>query len=156
VEHVENKIHALLIKKQLTIACAESCTGGLLAHLLTEQAGSSRFFLLGIVAYSNRAKVRLLHVPASLIRHQGAVSYQVAIHMAQNVRRLADADIGIGVTGIAGPTGATPEKPVGTVFIAVADGRNTLCARIRFTGKRRQVRQGAALNALCLLSGLIR
>lgn len=145
------QIHKLLLKKGKTIAVAESCTSGLLAKLLTEPSGSSRYFIAGIIAYSNRAKTELLGVPASLLSKKGAVSKVTALTMARRIRKIAHTDIGIGITGIAGPAGGTPLKPVGTVFIALADGRNDLCKKFLFKGTRNSVRQDAALQALILL-----
>jgi len=110
---------ALLKARGLTLAVAESCTGGLVGHALTNVPGSSDSFLGGIIAYSNAVKRDLLGVPEELLMAHGAVSRPVAIAMAQGVRRALGVDVGLAVTGIAGPAGGTPEKPVGTVHIAV-------------------------------------
>jgi PncC family amidohydrolase len=109
-----------LQERGLTIAAAESCTGGLIGHLLTDVPGSSRVFPGGVVAYGNGPKRGLLGVPAELLQAHGAVSAETALAMAEGVRRTMQTDVGIGVTGIAGPTGGSAEKPVGTVFIAYA------------------------------------
>jgi len=149
------KIHLILIKKRKTVAVAESCTGGLLSNLLTRISGSSKYFILGIVAYSNKTKENILKIPAQLIAKKGAASRQVAKIMAQAVRKLAKTDFGIGVTGIAGPTGATPKKPVGTVFIAIDGKDKKICKKFLFTGNRIAVRKKAALRALELLKLLV-
>ncbi|MCD6519669.1 MAG: CinA family protein [Anaerolineae bacterium] len=113
------EIGTLLKQRGWTLATAESCTGGLVSHAITNISGSSTYFMGGVVAYDNKVKRRLLEVPEEWLRQYGAVSRQVALAMARGVRRLLGTDVGISVTGIAGPTGGTPEKPVGTVFIAV-------------------------------------
>jgi PncC family amidohydrolase len=110
----------LLQERSLTLAVAESCTGGLIGHLLTDVPGSSRVFPGGVVAYGNRPKQDLLGVPAELLRTHGAVSGEAALAMAEGVRRSMQTDLGVGVTGIAGPTGGSAEKPIGTVYIAYA------------------------------------
>ncbi len=148
-------IGQLLIKKDKTIAVAESCSGGLLANLFTNVPGSSRYFLLGIVAYSNRTKISLLKIPAMLIKQHGAVSAQIARLMAQNVRRIASSSYGIGATGIAGPDGGTPGKPVGTVFISVVAGGKAVTKRFHFTGNRLEIKRKTALKALSMLKSLI-
>jgi nicotinamide-nucleotide amidase len=154
MEGIVNQLHKSLIKNKKTLAVAESCSGGLLAHLLTSIPGSSLFFLLGVVAYSNAAKVRILKVPRRTILRYRAVSQPVARSMARNVRNLANADFGIGITGIAGPSGATPLKPVGTVFIAVADRKKTICKKFFFKGKRPSIKRKSVLASLQLLKKL--
>lgn len=155
VEPLMHHIHNRLIKKAITIAVAESCTGGLLSKTLTDISGSSDYFILGIVAYSNSAKKSLLKIPVKIISLKGSVSQEVAQRMAQQVRKIAEADIGIGINGIAGPTAGTRTKPVGTVFIAI-DGKNKkLSKKFRFSGNRSTVRKEAALKALELLELLI-
>ncbi|MCM8789578.1 MAG: CinA family protein [Candidatus Omnitrophica bacterium] len=152
MEPVINQIHKLLLKRKLTVSVAESCTGGILSNFLTYSPGSSKYFVSGIVAYSNEAKARLLSIPRRVIAKNGAVSKQVALLMAKNVRKIAQTDFGIGVTGIAGPSGATPEKPVGMVFIAVATKTKTTCKKFNFRGSRATVRKTAALKVLELLA----
>jgi PncC family amidohydrolase len=154
MEGIVNQLHKSLIKNKKTLAVAESCSGGLLSHLLTSIPGSSSCFLLGVVAYSNAEKVRILKVPRRIILRYGAVSQPVARSMARNVRRLATADFGIGITGIAGPGGATPAKPVGTVFIAVTDRKKTICKKFFFKGKRHSIKKKSALVSLQLLKKL--
>jgi nicotinamide-nucleotide amidase len=119
-EGMEETVGRLLRERGLTLAVAESCTGGLVGHRLTEVPGSSEYFLMGVVTYSNDAKERLLGVRPETLRERGAVSTQTAEEMAAGVRRLAGADLGLATTGIAGPGGGTPDKPVGTVCVALA------------------------------------
>ena len=148
-------VSKLLINKGKTIAIAESCSGGLLANLLTNVGGSSQYFLLGIVAYSNQSKTSLLKIPATLIKRYGAVSYPVAKLMAQNVRNIASSGYGIGITGIAGPLGATPAKPTGTVFISVVTRGKTVTKKFHFLGSRLVVKRKAALKALSMLKKML-
>lgn len=155
MEPVINQVHRSLIKKQKTIALAESATGGLLSGLLTRISDSSRYFILGVVAYSNSAKETLLKIPHSLIAKKGAVSQEVAKEMAQAVRKLAKTDFGIGITGIAGPTGGSKEKPTGTVFIALDSTNKKICKKFHFIGNRITIRKKAALKALELLKIII-
>ena len=119
-EVMEGVVGRLLRKKKSTVAVAESCTGGLIAHRITEIPGSSDYFLLGVVAYSNQAKEALLAVPHAILERYGPVSKEVAEQMAVGVRASSGALIGIATTGIAGPAGGTPETPVGRVFVALA------------------------------------
>ena len=137
---------------RLTLTTAESCTGGLIAALITEIPGSSEVFARGFIAYANAAKTELLGVPAALIAAHGAVSEAVARAMAEGARRNARADIALAATGIAGPGGGTPEKPVGLVHLACAREGVTLHARHHFTGDRNAVRLQAALAALGLVT----
>jgi nicotinamide-nucleotide amidase len=156
MERIVNQIHNLLLKRKKSIATAESCTAGLLSTLLTDISGSSKYFVLGVVAYSNKAKIGVLRIPRSLILKKGAVSKDVALRMAQQIRKIAKTDFGIAITGIAGPTGATPRKPLGTVFIAIDSADKKICKEFHFKGNRREVRKAAAINALKLLTSLIK
>lgn len=140
-ETLEQVVGRLLVAKGLTLAVAESCTGGLIAKRVTDVPGSSRYFLCGIVAYSNQAKMELLGVPAELIESHGAVSPEVAEAMARGVRQRARANIGVGVTGIAGPEGGTPEKPVGLVYLGLAYGDQVQHRRLHIPGDRERVRE---------------
>jgi len=135
---LEDVVAGLLTGKKLQLALAESCTGGLIADRLTNVPGSSVFLERGVVTYSNEAKVELLGVPVEIIRKYGAVSRQTAVLMAEGVVRLAGTNLGLAVTGIAGPGGGTPEKPVGTVYIALADGKKTYCRHFVFSWDRRR------------------
>ncbi len=134
-----------------TVATAESCTGGLLAARLTEQPGSSAWVRGGIVAYANEAKERLLDVPAALLAEHGAVSAEVAMALAENARARFGADVGVGITGIAGPGGGTPEKPVGTVHLCVATGAGPELRVLRLPGSRAAVRDRSVTTAMHLL-----
>lgn len=155
LDHIVKQIHALLIKNKKTIAVAESCTGGLLSTLLTRFSGSSQYFILGVVVYSNAAKKTILKIPAQLITKKGGVCQEVAKRMAQSVRNLAKTDFGVSITGIAGPTGGTLQKPIGTVFIAIDSKNKAACKRFHFKGNRLTVRKKAALKSLELLSTLM-
>jgi nicotinamide-nucleotide amidase len=151
MELIVNKIHKALIKKQKTLAVAESCTGGLLSSFLTRLGGSSKYYIMGVVTYSNRSKENILKIPHSLIQKNGSVSRIVAEMMAIHIRLLAKSDYGIGITGIAGPAGATPGKPKGTVFIAVSSPKKKISEKFKFTGHRNLVQKKAALAAMKLL-----
>jgi nicotinamide-nucleotide amidase len=119
-EGMEETVGRLLRERGLTLSVAESCTGGLIGHRITEVPGSSEYFLMGVVSYSNDAKERLLGVRAETLRDHGAVSTQAAEEMAAGIRRLSGADLGLSTTGIAGPGGGSPDKPVGTVCVGLA------------------------------------
>lgn len=154
-KHIINQLHNLLIKNKKTLAAAESCSGGLTSNLLTQIPCSSKYFILGIVAYSNKVKIDILKIPSVLILKKGAVSQEVAEKMAQSVRKLAKTDFGIGITGIAGPTGGTIEKPVGTVFIAIDTRDKKICKKFHFTGNRNSIRQNSALKAFYMLKSIL-
>jgi nicotinamide-nucleotide amidase len=145
---LEQVVGGMLAERTLTIAVAESCTGGLISSRLTDVPGSSRYVERGLVTYSNASKIELLGVPAALIAEHGAVSDPVATAMAEGIRTAAKVDIGIGVTGIAGPDGGTPGKPVGTVSIAVAAGADSRVRTFRFVGGREMVKFQASQAAL--------
>jgi nicotinamide-nucleotide amidase len=136
---------------QATVATAESCTGGLLAERLTRIPGSSSYFLGGVVCYSNDLKTAWTDVPAELIESKGAVSPEVAQALAQGIRRRIGATLGIGITGIAGPSGGSPEKPVGLVYIALADANASRDRTLRFPGDRERIRWHASQAALDML-----
>ena len=143
----------ILAQAKQTLACAESCTGGLVAARLTDCPGASAVFRGGVVAYANAVKQTLLGVDAALLAAAGAVSAPCAAAMAEGVRARLGSDWGVATTGIAGPGGATPSKPVGLVFIAVAGSNGTVVERNQFSGDRAAVRQQAADRALDLLAG---
>jgi nicotinamide-nucleotide amidase len=147
-ESLEEVVGMYLVMRQKTVAVAESCTGGLLSERLTRVPGSSNYFLGGMVCYSNELKATLAGVPADLITEHGAVSLAVAQAMAEGVRKRTGASLGIGITGVAGPGGGTPEKPVGLVFIALADENGTQIREFRFPGDRERVRHWATQMAL--------
>lgn len=136
----------------MTVATAESCTGGLVAHLLTEIPGSSGYFVGGAVTYANEVKVGLADVPVSLLAAHGAVSAEVALAMAEGIRGRLGADLGVAVTGIAGPDGGTAEKPVGLTFIAVADARGHDVRRYVWDSDRTGNKRASAGAALALVA----
>ena len=144
-------IVALLREKKLQLAIAESCTGGLLAAALTAVAGCSECFGYGLITYSNEAKERLLKIERPLLESYGAVSAETAAAMARGVRELAQADIGLAVTGIAGPGGATVQKPLGLVYIGLAAAKNVITVKNNFAGNRHEVRASSVTQALELL-----
>lgn len=137
--------------KGATLASAESCSGGLIAHRITNVPGSSAYYLGGVVSYSNTAKVALLGVSTDSLNIHGAVSETVAREMAEGVRTRFGADYAVACTGIAGPSGGTPEKPVGLVYIGAAGPRGTTVARYRFDGDRESIKQQTADQALRLV-----
>lgn len=148
---IEEEIKELLIGSGYRIAVAESCTGGLLCKRVTDIPGSSLYFLGGVVPYSNESKISLLGVPHDEIEGKGAVSGEVAISMARRVRTLLGADIGIGITGIAGPGGGSERKPVGLVYIALDAEGYSICKEFRFEGTREEVRESSSDMALLML-----
>jgi nicotinamide-nucleotide amidase len=147
-ETLEEIVGQLLRAGGATLAVAESCTGGLVAHRLTQIPGSSDYFDRSVVVYSNAAKVQMLEVPGALIESAGAVSAEVAEKMAEGVRRVSKATLGLAITGIAGPTGGSEEKPVGTVFIALASPKGTASKRYQFMGDRNQIQTLSAYTAI--------
>ncbi|MBZ5546145.1 MAG: competence/damage-inducible protein A [Acidobacteriia bacterium] len=155
-ESLEEMVGMYLVLRRKTLAVAESCTGGLLAERLTRVPGSSNYFLGSAVCYSNELKTRLAGVPQKLIEEQGAVSNPVAQALAEGIRRRTGASMGIGITGIAGPGGGTAEKPVGLVFIALADERSTQVREFRFPGDRQRIRHWATQAALEIIRRRIR
>ncbi len=145
---LEGVVGEALVRHRTTLAIAESCTGGLIADRVTNVPGSSRYFLLSIVAYHNRMKQGWLGVSSLLLARHGTVSAQVARAMAQGIRQKAGADLGVAVTGIAGPSGGSRHKPVGLVYLAVADRRRTAVKRYRFHGDRLAIKAQTADGAL--------
>lgn len=153
-ETLEEVVGRLLTDRKATVALAESCTGGLIAHKLTNVPGSSAYVERGVVAYSNDAKMSLLDVSPNIIERHGAVSAETAVAMAEGIRWLSQTTYGVAVTGIAGPSGATPNKPVGLVFIAVAsDNHGTQWRKCQFPGDRLEVKTRTAQTALDMLRG---
>ena len=148
-EHsLEEVVGTYLATKNATISTAESCTGGMVAERLTNVPGSSRYFMSGVICYSNESKMELAGIPPLLLEMQGAVSIEVARGLAEGIRARAGTTIGVGVTGIAGPTGGSPEKPVGTVYIAVATPTETEHRQFLFPGDRERIRWQASQAAL--------
>ncbi|HNR35885.1 MAG TPA: CinA family protein [Candidatus Hydrogenedentes bacterium] len=146
----EQTAHRLLARGA-TLATAESCSGGLIAHVLTNVPGSSAFFLGGVVAYANTAKTALLGVARATIEAHGAVSEPVAREMAEGARNRFGADYAVACTGIAGPSGGTPDKPVGLVYVAVAGPDGTEIRRHVFTGARKEIKRATAETALRMI-----
>ena len=152
----EKFIAQALKKANLTLSIAESCTGGLACHKITNIPGSSEYFIMGIVSYSNKSKIDFLDVPENIIKRYGAVSRQTARYMAEGIRNKAKTNISLSITGIAGPTGGTPKKPVGLVYIGLASAdKKTLVKKYQFKGSRIEIKQKAANNALKLLSNFL-
>jgi len=148
---LEEVVARELLKRNATIAAAESCTGGLLAERLTSIAGSSAYFLGGVVCYSNELKTAWTDVPSEMIAGKGAVSAEVAVALAEGIRRRAGSGFGISITGIAGPGGGSDEKPVGTVHIALASGTTVRERALRFPGDREMIRMQASQAALDMI-----
>jgi nicotinamide-nucleotide amidase len=147
-ETIEQIVSYLLQMRGMTLAAAESCTGGMLAERITSLSGSSRYFLGGAVVYSNALKTQFANVPKSLIDQHGAVSREVAAAMAEGIRKRCLASYGVGITGVAGPTGGTEQKPVGLVYIALAGEEGTQIVERNFPGDRQRVRQFSTQQAL--------
>ena len=154
-ESLEEIVNLFLQMRNAKLAVAESCTGGLVSERLTSVAGSSRSFLGGVVVYSNDLKTLFADVPPLMIESHGAVSREVAMALAENIRELCGADIGVGVTGIAGPGGGTEEKPVGLVFVAVSNGHKNEVVQRRFFGDRDRVRRWASQLALDMVRKIL-
>lgn len=149
VENLGKKLKSNIIM----VATAESCTGGLIAKMFTDVAGSSLFFERGLVTYSNESKMELLGVKRETLEKYGAVSEETAREMAEGLKKLSRAEINVSITGIAGPTGGTIEKPVGTVFIGLSDDHGTIIEKRKFAGQRDQIRRRSALTVLNFIRG---
>ncbi len=154
---IEEIIGKILLEKSLTLSVAESCTGGLVSSILTDVSGSSAYIKLNFVTYSNEAKIKILGVQEELLKTYGAVSEQNAAAMAEGTRKVAEADIGIGITGIAGPTGATPAKPVGLIYIGISNGKKTEVHKINANSEmeRKEIKIFAAGSSLKYLKQFI-
>jgi len=150
---LENVAGRSLLRKRLTLAVAESCTGGLIGDRITDVAGSSLYFKEGVVAYSNDAKTRILGVKEETLNKFGAVSRETALEMVRGIQEISGADIGLATTGIAGPTGGTPQKPVGLVYIALVWPKMgvEICREFRFSGQRREIKESTMASALDIL-----
>ena len=130
-------LHKKLIKKKLTISVAESCTGGLLAHNLTKLANSSKYFQMGLITYSNQAKIKVLKINKNIIRKYGAVSNKCCSAMVQNLSKISKSKINVSITGIAGPGGGSKDKPVGLVYVGIKKGNTLLIKKKQFVSKKR-------------------
>jgi PncC family amidohydrolase len=148
---LSKSVGKLLTKKKLTISICESCTGGMLGSIITSIPGSSKYFRGGIIAYSNEVKIKIVGVNPVTLRKYGAVSAIVAEEMAKGVRKKLKTDVGIGITGIAGPGGGTKEKPVGLVYICLIFKRKRFIKRLLLKGNRKKVREKSCEEALSLL-----
>jgi PncC family amidohydrolase len=151
----ERRIAQILTRHHQTLSLAESCTGGLLASRITDVPGSSLFFKFGVVAYCNQAKIKILGITPQTLKKNGAVSGRVSRLMAKRIRTALKADYGIGITGIAGPTGGSKEKPVGLVFISIAKANLIITKDFLFKGSRVQIKKQAAAQALKMLLSLL-
>ena len=148
---VDFGIGKLLSRKHLTISVCESCTGGILGSVITSIPGSSRYFVGDIIAYSDRIKAKVVGVKTTTLKRFGAVSVEVAQEMARGVKKKMASDVGVAITGIAGPGGGTAQKPVGLVYIAVAAKKRATVRRFLFRGGRQMIRKAAVNTALILL-----
>ena len=146
MKKLSQKIVNLLTKKKLNISFAESCTGGLLASSITSISGSSKVFTLGLVTYSNNAKINILKVPKNIISRHGAVSHQTCMHMVKNLNKISKTNISVSITGVAGPNGGTKKKPVGLVYIGLKKGNKLLVKKYFFKNKNRQQIQRATVS----------
>jgi PncC family amidohydrolase len=150
-ESLEVSVGKLLTTQNLTLALAESCTGGLVGHRLTKVPGSSAYFLGGVMAYANAVKEQLLGVRRATLHEHGAVSAETAVEMARGARRVLGTDVGLSVTGIAGPTGGMPDKPVRLVYVALSTRGGERCERHVWDGDRSENKARSAEAALLLL-----
>ena len=147
----------LLTYKKLKVSFAESCTGGLLSSTITSISGSSKIFTLGLVTYSNQAKINILKIPKRIIMRHGAVSYETCLSMVKNLSRISKTNISVSITGIAGPRGGTKLKPVGLVFIGIKKGNKTLVKKYLFKNKKRiSIQRAAVIKSLNLILNFIK
>jgi len=154
-ESLEEIVGYYLQMRNAKLAVAESCTGGMIAERITSVPGSSRYFLGGVVVYSNDLKTLFADIPPLMIEAHGAVSKEVALALAENIREICNADIGVGVTGVAGPGGGTEEKPVGLVYVAVTNGQKHEVVQRRFPGDRERIRRWSSQQALDLVRRIL-
>ena len=146
MKKISQKVVKLLIKKKLKISFAESCTGGLLSSSITSISGSSKVFTLGLVTYSNQAKINILKVPKRIIMKHGAVSYETCLYMVKNLNKISKTNVSVSITGVAGPKGGTKQKPVGLVYIGVKKGNKTVVKKFLFKSKKRNSIQRSTVN----------
>ena len=150
------KILKILTKRKLTLSFAESCTGGLLASSITSLSGSSKVFNMGLVTYSNNAKIKLLKVPKKTITKYGAVSYETCLSMVKNLSKISKSNISISITGIAGPNGGTKKKPVGLVYIGLKKGSKTIIKKNLFKNKKRiSIQKATVYKVLKMILNLL-
>ena len=146
MKKLSQRIVKLLSKKRLKISFTESCTGGLLSSSITSVSGSSNVFTLGLVTYSNQAKINILKVPKRIIMKHGAVSYETCLSMVKNLHKISKTNISVSITGVAGPKGGTKQKPVGLVYIGIKKGNKTLVKKYLFKNKKRNSIQRTTVN----------
>ena len=146
MKKISQNVVNLLSKKRLKISFAESCTGGLLSSSITSISGSSKIFTIGLITYSNQAKIKILKVPKKIIMKHGAVSYQTCLSMVKNLNKISKTNICVSITGIAGPKGGTKQKPVGLVYIGIKKGNKILVKKNYFKSNRRSKIQRDAVN----------
>ena len=146
MKKVAQKVIELLSKRRLKISFAESCTGGLLSSSITSISGSSKIFTMGLVTYSNQAKINILKVPKKIIMKHGAVSYETCLSMVKNLNKISKTNISVSITGVAGPKGGTKQKPVGLVYIGIKKGKKTLIKKFLFKSKKRNSIQRSTVN----------
>ena len=146
MKKLSQKVVRLLSKKRFKISLAESCTGGLLSSSITSISGSSKVFTLGLVTYSNQAKINILKVPKRIIMKHGAVSYETCLYMVKNLNKISKTNVSVSITGVAGPKGGTKQKPVGLVYIGAKKGNKTLIKKFLFKIKKRNLIQKAPVN----------
>jgi nicotinamide-nucleotide amidase len=153
--NLEERLGVLLKQHRKTISVAESCTGGLISHRITNIAGSSEYFDSGVISYSNQSKIDILHVSTLTLQKFGAVSQETAEEMARGIRKISRTDIGIATTGIAGPSGGSVEKPVGLVYVSLSTKNTLLCKKYNFKGTRGEIKTQTADAALDLAIGYL-
>ena len=146
MKKISQKVVKLLRKKELKISFAESCTGGLLSSSIASISGSSKVFTLGLVTYSNNAKINILKVPKKIIAKYGAVSYETCLHMVKNLSKISKTNISVSITGVAGPKGGTKQKPVGLVYIGIKKGNKIIIKKNLFKNKNRNSIQKSTVN----------
>ena len=146
MKNLSRKLVKLLSKKKLNISFAESCTGGLLSSSITSISGSSKVFTVGLVTYSNKAKINILKVPKKIIMKNGAVSYETCLSMVKNLYKISKSNISVSITGVAGPKGGTKEKPIGLVYIGVKKGKKIIIKKNLFKSKNRNIIQISTVN----------
>ena len=146
MKKLSQRVVKLLTKKKLKISFAESCTGGLLSSAITSINGSSKVFTLGLVTYSNQAKINILKVPKRIIIKNGAVSYETCLEMVKNLNKISKTNISLSITGVAGPKGGTRQKPVGLVYIGIKKGNKILVKKNYFKSNQRTMIQRATVN----------
>ncbi len=146
MKKISQRVVKILNKRKLNISFAESCTGGLLSSSITSISGSSKVFSLGLVTYSNQAKINILKVPKKIIFKNGAVSYETCLSMVKNLNKISKTNVSVSITGVAGPKGGTKDKPIGLVYIGIKKGNKILVKKYLFKNKKRNSIQKATVN----------